>query len=308
VAAAVILCVGLAADSTFVHGLGALSRAGVAFQVVDLPMLAATGDLVAPLDDLRSTRIHYRGRPLVLGDFQAILCRPVDVSSAAPDQRLSRRAEGQYRALIRVLESVDMPVLNPPLREASNFAKVVHGIHLAGQTGWRIPRTCLTNDPVRAREFLRDCPNGAIFKGASAAKTWATAVAAEHERGLADLSDLPVLFQERVIGPDVRVHVVGERAFAEIIHSGEVDYRRARGGKRFAPITPPPEVLHGCARLVAACGLPFLGVDFKIEASNDEWIFLEANAMPCYEGYDVRAGGAISRALVDWLTARPGAA
>jgi len=46
-----------------------------------------------------------------------------------------------------------------------------------------------------------------------------------------------------------------------------------------------------------------MGVDFKIQESTGQWFFLETNSMPCYEGYDRRAGGAICRGIVKWLTA-----
>ncbi|MDN0198736.1 hypothetical protein [Streptomyces sp. S.PNR 29] len=305
--AAVILCVGLVADPTFLHGVRALARGDVPFEVVDLPTLALYGDLTMALDDLRNTRIRTGDGPteLSLDEVGAVWSRPLNVCDAAPDPRSAHRADGQYQALCRLLEAVDLPVLNPPLREASNAAKVLHAVTLAPVAGWRIPRSCLTNDPDTALAFVRDCPHGAIFKGAGAVKTWATLFREEHERRLPRLVRSPTLFQERIVGPDVRVHVVGSRAFGEVIHSPELDYRTARGGNRFAALQLPPGILDGCRRLVASTAVPFLGVDFKVEAATGEWFFLEANSMPCYEGYDVRAGGEISRAILDWLTSPP---
>ncbi|MEU6864293.1 hypothetical protein ABZ924_13620 [Streptomyces sp. NPDC046876] len=299
-----ILCIGLAADPTFVHGVRALAQGAIRFEVVDLPTLALYGDLHIPLDDLRTTRVRAGdgGPEITLSEVSAVWARPLNVSAAAPDPRSAHRADGQYQALCRLLEAVDLPVLNPPLREASNASKVLHAVSLAPVAGWRIPRSCLTNDPATALAFVRDCSHGVVFKGASAAKTWATLFRPEHERLLPRLVRSPTLFQERIVGPDVRVHVVGEHAFGELIDSRELDYRTAHGTNRYTPLTPPPEILQGCRRLVAATGVPFLGVDFKIEAATGEWFFLEANSMPCYEGYDVRAGGAISRALVERLT------
>lgn len=300
-----ILCVGLAADPTFLHGLRAIAGAALAYEVVDLPTLALYGDLRIPLDDLPATRIRTGDgtAEIRLADVTAVWCRPLNVSAAAPGPGPARRADGQYQALCRLLEAVELPVLNPPWREASNAAKVLHAVTLAPVAGWRIPRTCLTNDPATALGFVRSCPRGAVFKGAGAAKTWATLFRTGHERLLPRLRRRPALFQERITGPDVRVHVVADRAFAELIHSPELDYRTVHGANRYRPAELPPPVLEGCRRLVADTGVPFLGVDFKIEESTGDWYFLEANSMPCYEGYDVRAGGAVSRALLDWLTA-----
>ncbi|WP_202919722.1 hypothetical protein [Streptomyces adustus] len=300
-----ILCLGLAADPTFVHGLRALAAADLPFAVVDLPTLALYGDLTVPLDDLRATTVRTGDSAghVVLGEVRAVWCRPLNVSAAAPAPATARRADGQYQALCRVLEAVDLPVLNPPWREATNAAKLLHAVTLAPVGGWRIPRSCLTNDPATARAFVRSCPRGTVVKGAGAAKTWATLFGSEHELLLPRLRHSPALFQERITGPDVRVHVVADRAFAESVHSPNVDYRTAHGANRYAPLDLPQTVLEGCRRLVADTRTPFLGVDFKIDRITGDWYFLEANSMPCYEGYDVRADGAISRAILDWLTA-----
>jgi hypothetical protein len=192
--------------------------------------------------------------------------------------------------------------MNPPLREASGFTKVLHAVALAEVGCWQIPETCLTSDPAEASRFVRSCRNGVIFKGASASKTWATLFEPRHERLLPRLRHLPVLFQERVVGPDVRIHVVGDQSFGELIDSPALDYRTVRGVNTYRPLTPPRAIADGCARLAQHCGVPLLGVDFKLERSTGAWYFLEANSMPCFEGYDERAGGAISRAIVDWLS------
>jgi hypothetical protein len=49
---------------------------------------------------------------------------------------------------------------------------------------------------------------------------------------------------------------------------------------------------------------PLLGVDFKIDATSGAWVFLEANPMPCFQGYDMRCGGAIGTAILDYLAGR----
>lgn len=48
--------------------------------------------------------------------------------------------------------------------------------------------------------------------------------------------------------------------------------------------------------------MPFLGVDLKIDRTTGELFFLEADSMPFFEGYDARADGAVSHAIVDWLS------
>lgn len=298
-----ILALGLAADPTFTAGLRALHAAGIAVRPVDLPSRALRGRVRIPLGSLEDTVLSVGDETVRVGDFPAIWCRLVDVASGAPSAGLAAASAGQTEALARILEFVPGKVMNPPLREASGFTKVLHAVALGEVGGWRVPETCLTSDPAEALGFVRGCRGGAIFKGASATKTWATVFEPHHESRLPRLVHLPVLFQERISGPDVRVHVVGDRCFGELIDSPALDYRTVRGGNDYRPLVPPREITEGCARLTGHCGVPLLGVDFKIDRATGEWFFLEANSMPCFEGYDERADGAISRAIVEWLAA-----
>jgi hypothetical protein len=300
-----IFCIGLAADDTFCHTLNAIKRTGYAFDAIDFAQLALAGEFSAPLDEPEATVISVRGKRFELGSYDSVYLRLVNIAEAAPSADLRRRAEGLYQGLIRLFSHCEgIPVLNPPRGECSNFSKFYHAVALAQPRNWTIPRTCLTNQPSEARSFIDSCDQKVIFKGASSMKTWAVSWnPAEHQARLAMLNVSPVLFQERIDGPDVRIHVVGQKIFAERIESCELDYRTTRGN-RYGAITPPDSILAGCIGLARECKTPFLGVDFKIEKETGVWYFLEANTMPCYEGYDRRAGGRISGALVDWLVRR----
>ncbi|WP_438296012.1 ATP-grasp domain-containing protein [Streptomyces sp. HUAS TT7] len=258
------------------------------------------GSVHIPLDDLSSTTIHTGRQVICLEGVTAVWCRLLDVSPYAP-ARYREAAAGHYQAFLRLFEHLSVRVMNPPLREATGFTKVLHAVTMAAIGGWQVPRTCLTSNPDEARAFIADCPQGVIFKGSSATKTFAQVYEASHEALLDRLGRVPVLFQERIAGPDVRVHTVGDQAFGEAIHSPEIDYRTAVHVNDYRPITLPDSVVRGCARLTTHTGLPLLGVDFKIDEATGEWYFLEANAMPCFEGYDRRAAGAITAAMADWL-------
>ena len=106
------------------------------------------------------------------------------------------------------------------------------------------------------------------------------------------LRDSPSLFQRRIIGPDVRIHVVGSEIFPEMIISKNLDYRY--------PQKDTPNVYYDCdvptdirQRCLAYCkmrGLMFAGFDFKIDERNGCWYVLEANPRPGYEFYDRRQG------------------
>ena len=290
-----VLCLGSAADPTFVHTLEALKEAGADFDALDLGQLAYGGSLEMPGLDLRQASFRLHGRRYGLESYRSAFIRTLGLAPAAPSDRLRRRAAAQFQALSLLFSHAPLPVVNPPWGDNSNAAKLFHAAVLAPLVGWRLPRSCLTSRPAAAREFMASCPDGVIYKGAGG-KTWARLYVPEADQDrLALLPNCPVLFQERISGPDVRVHVIGERCVGVLIDSPEPDYRRARDN-RFSQIELPPEIAAGCAVLTQASGKPFLGVDFKIQRQSGDWFFLEANPQPGYDYYDVRAGGAISRA------------
>lgn len=300
-----ILCLGSAADLTFLHTLEALAHAGASFDAIDLGQLAYSGVLEVPLDTPSAVSIELHGRRYVMGAYDSAYLRLPPLMEDAPEERLAHRAMAQYRAVTQILQAAPIFLVNPPGGDVSNAAKLLHAVALARVTGFRIPRSCLTRSPEKARDFVASCSSGAIYKGASGTKTWARAFDADRDGDrLALLGACPVLFQERIVGPDVRIHVVGERIFAELIDSPELDYRAARGN-RFRQLEPPSDIAVGCLALARECGKPFLGVDFKIDRATGEWFFLEANPQPGYDYYDARAGGAIAKALVDLLANPP---
>ncbi|WP_157381368.1 ATP-grasp domain-containing protein [Burkholderia ubonensis] len=296
-----ILCVGLAADDTFVHTLGALRHKQVAFDAIDMAELALSGEVSLRFDDISNSILATRRKHYELGLYSGAWVRLFDISSQAPSEAISRRASGIFYALSRLFQLLPIRVVNPPGRDLANYSKLFHSAHLASKVGWKMPRSCLTNDSNVASAFIENCTYGAIFKGASAVKTWATQYDASlHAARLPYLANSPVLFQEMIAGPDVRVHVIGDFISAELIESDKLDYRTSSKNK-FHRIDLSDDIADGCRFLTRSTSVPFLGIDFKVSESTGEWYFLEANSMPCYQGYDIRSGRVISRALVDWL-------
>jgi glutathione synthase/RimK-type ligase-like ATP-grasp enzyme len=97
--------------------------------------------------------------------------------------------------------------------------------------------------------------------------------------------------------------VVDGKCSAELIASEGVDYRfkKHSGATAKFSISLPEPIVAVCARLNEVFKAPFLGVDFKIRSADGEFFFLEANSMPAYHGYDIRANYEISTALRDYL-------
>jgi hypothetical protein len=305
----VILALGSAADDTFLHLLERLRAAdgtGRGVAAVDVVHLALAGSFRLDPRDPASGTLRVGDVKVPWGEVSGVWVRLPELASGAPDDEGRRLVTGVRAALATAVHGLRVPVVNPPLVEPSNASKVAHLLSLARRTGLAVPESCLTDEPDRAAAFVAEHGGDVIYKGASSAKTWVRRWdPARDPARLPLIADTPVLFQRRVHGPDVRVHVAAGDLHAERIDCPAVDYRLAPPGTVFAPAQVPERIARACRDLSAALDAPLLGVDFKVEAATGEWFLLEANAMPCFEGYDRRAGGAISASLVRYLTGAP---
>jgi len=106
----------------------------------------------------------------------------------------------------------------------------------------------------------------------------------------------PVLRQERIVGDNIRVHVVGRDCFALRCYSQEVDYRYDKNVVKKMCILPE-RVKQACRRISQQLCLPFAGIDL-IEKAGEYWL-LEANPSPGYSYYE-RTDFAISNALLKY--------
>jgi hypothetical protein len=297
-----ILAIGTAADPTFLHLLARL-RARAHVLAVDVVQLALTGRMRLDPDDLAASCVGVGRTRVRLADVDGVWVRLPDVRDGAPDERGRDLVAGVQRALACALHALDVPVVNPPLVEPSNFSKPAHLVSLAALVGLPVPESCLTGSPERAAAFVEEHHGDVISKGVSATKTWVRRwdPVVDPAR-LALIRSTPVLLQRAVRGPDVRVHVACGELVAERIDCPEVDYRVRGAAPTFSAVRCPPAVEAACRALSVHLGAPLLGVDLKIDESTGEWVLLEANVLPCFQGYDRRAHGAISAAVVAHLT------
>ena len=296
-----ILVVGSLADPTTLHTARELAGCGASLDVIDVCVLADRGCVVSRPG---GPALTIDGEVLPLRDYSGAWMRVPSLTPGAPNTDLAAHASRLASEIVDALRELGAPVLNPASADPTNFSKVLHGARLSGETGLPSPRSVLTNDPREAVEFVASCSGGAIYKAPSNTKSWVRAwdPVADPAR-LHLLAGQPVLFQERIHGPDVRVHTVGADAHAELIACDAVDYR-IDGTATHSAITVPPRVAACLRRMQTGTGCPMLGVDFKL-ASDGTWHLLEANTQPCYEGYDLRASGAISRSIHGFLSAAP---
>ncbi len=173
--------------------------------------------------------------------------------------------------------------------------------------GAPLPRTLVTNFPQAARLFVDDVGACVCKPLAGGAET--RAVDDELLARLDALRGAPVIFQERVSGPDVRVTVVGERVVSSVaIESSTLDYRSGaeyqRGDARYASHPLPAAVEELCVRAAAALGQTLSGVDLKHAGGShglQGYVMLEANSAPVYLDIEHKTGAPITDALLEWL-------
>lgn len=293
-----LLLIGYSTEGTFAHFCEHAQAAGTPFTVLDL----------ARLRDARDLTVTESGTDLIvsiedevwnLADYSAIYARIYWFELGVPHR--NRAAQALVAALMGFLEYADARVVNKPSAGSSNVNKLVHLAELTA-AGLVVPEAHVIGDAAFARTLVT--PDGSwISKSASSAKTRAVAVDEALYARLDRLAAAPSLFQRRIRGHDVRVHVVGTECIAEQIVATQVDYRyRDPSGARpvFSPCEVPEATAAACVKVCQTAGLLFAGIDFKVDAEG-HWFALEVNPMPGYEPYDRRLGGRISKALLALL-------
>jgi glutathione synthase/RimK-type ligase-like ATP-grasp enzyme len=192
-------------------------------------------------------------------------------------------------------ESTTALVINRPSAEASNHSKLLQATYIRA-SGFSVPRSLVTNEPERAQEF--QARHGrVIYKSMSSVRS----VVRELDRGALDVIGRmgPVLFQERVLGTNVRVHVVGDEAIACAIETDGVDYRYANT-THMKRVGLPPDISERCVTLAKRLGLVVAGLDLIVTASA-EWHCLEVNPNPAFSVFEGDGAQDIARRVAEIL-------
>ncbi|PIR57974.1 MAG: hypothetical protein COU71_01120 [Parcubacteria group bacterium CG10_big_fil_rev_8_21_14_0_10_38_31] len=187
----------------------------------------------------------------------------------------------------------------------------------ASKLGFKTPKTVFTNTVKSVRELSKIMGSGIVYKPIghgvlSEDDETVVFTSLIKEQDLLDAMDeeikvAPGIFQECISKKyEVRVTVVGNRAFAARINSQEskrtqIDWRRYD----FANIThykeELPEVIYQrCVCLVQELGLRYGAIDL-IVTPQDEWVFLESNCNGQWLWLEKLVGLSISDALASLL-------
>ena len=175
--------------------------------------------------------------------------------------------------------------INPIAAEARAAYKPVQ-LQLARASGLPVPRSLVTNNPEHAAAFVRthhEQGRACIVKQLRTIRA-AGYLTQEVKPGdlerLEQVRDAPVILQERVVGTDIRVVVVGTELFAAAETASAptpIPDIRATFDTSCTRVAIPDEVRQRLLRLHADLGLYFGAYDF-IRAKDGTWYFLEVNA------------------------------
>lgn len=302
-----IAVIGQAEDRIARHLLQVASASGVSASIL-------------PLDG--SAPIAFDGEAwLVLGEelsaFSGFFLRsyPAPAARAFPDEAqvrgqevseaMRQQLERSHLALscLLDLERQGRRFVNPPsVTSAFDYKPLQLATFQA--MGVPYPRTLITNFPAAVRAFEADV--GEVVAKPVAGGAEARLLGPVSDAALATIGDSPTIFQERVVGTDIRVTVVGQEILSAVeIASDTLDYRSGEayraGLAEYRAHPLPAEIGDLCRRIAARLGLVLAGIDLKL-TSRREYVVLEANSGPVYLDIEMKTGAPITAAIIRALT------
>ena len=225
----------------------------------------------------------------------------------------AREAFWFIRGALLGLEAVAW--MNHPLSVQTAESKLLQ-LKVAGALGFAVPRSMVTNDPTRVREFFnrmngkvvaKSVRAGYIEHGTRQTSIFTSKLTATELEDLAELALAPVIFQELLPKRyDVRVTVVGEAVFAALIDSqstapSRIDWRATETDSLpHVAHDLPKEVEDLCRKVVIELDLTFGAIDLVLTPDGD-YYFLEINPNGQWAWLQEKLSMPIAETIAMWL-------
>ncbi len=242
----------------------------------------------------------HGGRSQALEAVQGIYLRPFGRPGSG-SQASALQQQLWCQAWAELGELFPGTVVNRVSAMGSNASKPYQLRLLAG-LGFAVPPSLVSNDPAEVLAFEAE-QGPLIYKSASGVRSIVRELDDEARSRLDRLRHCPTLFQKRLRGSNVRVHVVGQEVHATEIDADVVDYRyasRQGGDAHLRPTTLEPRTRERCLRASQVLGLPFVGLDLMLADDGLTYCF-EANPSPGYSFFEDATGQDISGSLARLL-------
>lgn len=181
--------------------------------------------------------------------------------------------------------------VNERVREDEAENKLLQ-LRFACEAGLTIPRTLLTNDAERAREFFRENDGALVAKlltpisvgmGADSAFVYTNEVSPADLEDAGGLRHSPMVFQERIAKSlELRIAYVAGNFFVGALDAsrsarGQIDWRRAAHGEcLWRRDDIPPELKAQLTMLMRKLQLVYGAIDI-IRTPEGKYVFLEVN-------------------------------
>jgi glutathione synthase/RimK-type ligase-like ATP-grasp enzyme len=193
-------------------------------------------------------------------------------------------------------------------------------LEAAARIGFHTPRTLITSDSAKAREFIKQ--EGTCIVKAHMAYSPAykevrksfltTEISARSMPNLANLHLAPSIFQQYIkTAFDVRVTVIGEKVFAAIIRTSKLNQNSKVRDWRIghyegemqieAYIDFPAEAARMCVEHTKAMGLRYGAIDLIMDTKGKLW-FVENNPNGQWAFVEQATGQAMGKAMADLLS------
>ena len=250
---------------------------------------------------MRALRCDLPGTNCGLGPV-----RDLRAPGLGPGLPLGPTARHAAAALEALADSASALVVNRPSASATNGSKPYQQ-QIIRRHGFAVPDTLVTTVPEEARRFYELHRDRVIYKSISGVRSIVTKMTPADLPRLEQVRRCPTQFQRYVPGVDIRVHTVGDRAFATEIRSEATDYRYA--GRQGSTVTLraaelPGDVAERCLRLADALGLVLSGIDLR-RTPAVEYCCFEVNTSPAFTFFQAQTGQRIGEAVVDLLCRAP---
>lgn len=241
-----------------------------------------------------------------LNDFTGIYNRALDFS-ALPEARalpINSDAYQHYSFAFTLLndwiETCNCRVLNKASAMSSNSSKPYQLVLI--QPFFDVPGTLISNSPETVMNFQQDYGE-VIYKSASSVRSVVRSMQAGENAALKNIRFCPTLFQEKLVGFNYRVHVVGEQIFALKILSDSIDYRyskREGNDTHLIAVDLDQSIQQRCLSLSKELNLQLAGIDL-FETEDGKWLCFEVNPSPGFSYFENESQQPIAKAIASYL-------
>lgn len=255
----------------------------------------------------RSSVLTSEGRRIHVGDAHVLWWRRVradqqTVDSATNDQQRNLVNNDCRGALAGVLASGFRGQWISPADATDRASDKIYQLAVARDAGWRIPRTLISQSREDVREFMASVGRVIVkpVVGARGPSLWTGFLEEGHSIPAESFEVCPAVYQEYIPGSrHVRLNCFGDRMYASVIETDELDWRPNLG----VPISHysiPGDVEAMVADVLRRLNLRMGVIDLKL-TPDGEPVWLEVNPQGQFLFLEALTGEPLTEHFADFV-------